>query len=539
MAQLVRPCALRETFLFSTAVPNPDLWNEGQACFSINEAPQMKNTLFVCAIFLFCVLATHVAFSQSSPDADPGPEFRIWTDSTGQHETEAAMVRLSENVVLLQKRDGSEISVGISLLSEDDQRYARVEQARRDAPTPPVNPGDDPASDTATGVSADWPGWRGAARDGRSPDVGLLKSWHEGGPLLLWKVDGIGEGYSNVAVVDGNVYTTGVVDERLYVFVIDSKGDPQGRFEHGPAFMDSNYDGSRSTPTISDGKLYIMSGRGLVGCYDASNGDRHWSVDMVRDLGGAVPTWGYAESVLIIGELAVIAPGGNNVIVALNKNTGQPVWRTQGVSAGAQYGSCYAFVHDDVPMIALGTAEGLLCVDARNGRVLWTNPFSTRNTANCPTAVYSDGHVFWANGYGKGGICMRLDVQNGVVRAEEAWQTSDMDSQVGGYIVHEGYIYGNDAGGWTCLDLRTGEKQWEDRGAVGKGSICYADEMLYLFGESGGRMALGTCSPEGLEITGEHRVEGERQSWAHPVVIGGRLYIRYDRNLYCFDVKGG
>jgi outer membrane protein assembly factor BamB len=497
----------------------------------------MKNTLSACVIFLLSVLATCVAFSQSSPDVGEEPEFRIWTDTTGQFETEAAMISLLDDVVLLRKRDGSEISVALSLLSPIDQRYARTEQRRRDAPPPPEDPEIELPAETETDANVDWPGWRGPTRNGRSPDVGLLKSWPEGGPPLLWEVDDIGEGYSNVAVVDGNVYTAGVIDERLCVFAIDSEGDRLGRFEHGPAFMDSNYDGSRSTPTISDGKLYIMSGRGFVGCYDASNGERIWTVDMVRDFGGSIPTWGYSESVLIIGELAVIAPGGNSVIVALDKDTGRPVWWTEEVSAAAQYGSCYAFIHDGVPMIALGTAEGLLCIDARNGRVLWTNPFSARNTANCPTPVYSNGYVFWANGYEKGGICMRLAVINGNVRAEEAWRTSDMDCRVGAYIIHEGYVYGTNAGGWACLDLRTGEPQWTDRGAVGTGSLCYADEMLYLFGESGGRMALGTCSPEGLEITGEHRVEGTRQSWAHPVVIGGRLYIRYDRNLYCFDVK--
>jgi hypothetical protein len=189
-------------------------------------------------------------------------------------------------------------------------------------------------------------------------------------------------------------------------------------------------------------------------------------------------------------------------------------------------------------MIAAGTKAGIVCVDARNGEMLWANPFSANNTANCPTPVYSDGYVFWANGYGQGGICFELTSGGDRVGAREAWTTKDMVCHHGGYVVHEGYIYGNHGSGWACLDLKTGRKMWEERG-VGKGSICFADGMLYLFGERGGQAGLGTCSPQRLEMRGTFTVQGEGPSWAHPVVIGGRLYLRYDDNLYCYDVQAG
>ncbi|MHC4496534.1 MAG: hypothetical protein ACYSYM_12015, partial [Planctomycetota bacterium] len=164
------------------------------------------------------------------------------------------------------------------------------------------------------------------------------------------------------------------------------------------------------------------------------------------------------------------------------------------------------------------------------------NDWSAKNVANCPDPVYSDGHVFWANGYGKGGICLKLSSAGSKVSAEEAWTTKDMVCHHGGYIVHEGHIYGNHSGGWSCLNLKTGEVKWTEK-AVGKGSLCFADGMLYLFGERGGKAALATCSPEGLVVKGNVTVEGSGPSWAHPVVIGGRLYLRYADNLYCFDVK--
>ena len=383
-------------------------------------------------------------------------------------------------------------------------------------------------------VAEDWPGWRGPHRDGKSPDNGLLKEWPAEGPELLWKIDGIGNGFSNVSVTGGMVYTTGDVGDKLVIFAFDLNGKPKWRINHGSAYTRS-HSGSRSTPMIDDGNLYLVSGNGLVGCYEARTGEQKWTIRM-REFGGGVPGWGYAESVLIYDNLAVVTPGGENCIVALEKATGRTVWTSQGFKAGAQYSSCYAFTYQGVPMIVNGTREGIVCVDPKNGRVLWSNPFSARNTANGPTPIFSDGYVFWANGYRKGGICFKLTITGDQVSAEEAWRTKDMDCHHGGYIVHDGYIYGNHGGSWVCLDLKTGEKKWQERG-VRKGSVCFADGMLYLFGERGGEAGLATCSPQGMQMRGTFNVQGSGPSWAHPVVIGGRLYLRYDSNLYCYDVR--
>jgi len=383
-------------------------------------------------------------------------------------------------------------------------------------------------------TAAEWPGWRGAHRDGKSPDTGLLKQWPADGPRRLWEVNSIGRGFSSVAVSGGRIYITGIVDGALVLFALDMDGKPQWKTDCGPAFTRS-HPGARSTPTLDDGNLYLVTGVGLVGCYSAQTGRRKWTRKM-SDFGGRTPQWGYAESVLILGRLAIITPGGENCIVALDKRTGRPRWRSRGFSAGAHYGSCLSIPHPRTPLIVAGTAGGIVGVCARTGRTFWSNPWSARNTANCPTPAYATGHVFWANGYGKGGICLKLKSTGGRVLARQAWTTREMDCHHGGYIVHDGYIYGNHGGGWVCLDLQTGERKWREQG-VGKGSVCWADGMLYLFGEGGGRAALATCSPDGLEIKGQLRVRGRGPSWAHPVVIGGRLYLRYDTNLYCFDVR--
>jgi outer membrane protein assembly factor BamB len=209
---------------------------------------------------------------------------------------------------------------------------------------------------------------------------------------------------------------------------------------------------------------------------------------------------------------------------------------SKGFTAPPNYGSIMPFTFEGVPLLVAGTGGGLVCVDARTGEVQWSNSFCKGNVANCPTPAYADGYVFWSNGYGKGAICMKLKKVGNKVDADVAWTTKDMVCHHGGYIIDNGYIYGNHNAGWTCLELKTGQKKWSEKG-VGKGSVTYADGMLYLFGENGGQAGLAAFTPEGMQMKGQLKVAGEGPSWAHPVVIGGRLYLRYDTNLYCFDVK--
>jgi len=391
-------------------------------------------------------------------------------------------------------------------------------------------------SGIAVGAEAEWPCWRGPNRDGQSPDTNLLKRWPEGGPKLLWKVNGLGGGFSTVAITGGTVYITGDVGDDLILFAFDMNGKSKWKAAVDKSWTRSHA-GSRSTPTIDSGRLYLLSGNGVLVCMDPMSGKVFWSKNM-RDFGGKSGGWGYAESILIYKDLAIVKPGGENCIVALNKASGETVWQSTGFKAGPEYSSCIQFDYEGLPVITTGTRSGIVGVSAKTGELLWLNKWCAGNTANCPDPQYDDGYVFWANGYGKGGVCLKLSVAEGKVSAEEAWTTKDMVCHHGGYIILDGYIYGNDSRGWSCLDIKTGKAMWNEK-AVGKGSLCLADGMLYLFGESGGKAALAAFSPEGMEVTGNVTVAGSGPSWAHPVVIGGRLYLRYADNLYCFAVKAG
>lgn len=389
----------------------------------------------------------------------------------------------------------------------------------------------------STAGAADWPFWLGPDHDGKSADKGLLKSWPAGGPRLLWKAQGIGSGYSSATVADQTVYVTGDIDGKLIISAFDLEGKPLWTAEHGQAWG-GDPSGCRSSCVIDGGKLYLISGQGLIGCHDAKTGKMLWTREMVKDFGGSVPGWGYAESVLIYKDMAVVTPGRKNCMVALDKTSGQPIWKSQGFSAEANYGSILPVTFEGVELFIVGTAAGIVAFDAKTGRMHWSNNFSAGNTANCPTPAYSDGYVVWANGYGKGGICLKLRKSGQQVLADVAYTTNDLDCHHGGYIIEDGYIYGNHADGWVCLELKTGRKMWFDRaGKIGKGSIAYADGMLYLYSENNGNLALASFSPKGLTVKGMVNVRGSGPSWSHPVIAGGRLYVRYDSNLYCFDVK--
>jgi len=232
-----------------------------------------------------------------------------------------------------------------------------------------------------------------------------------------------------------------------------------------------------------------------------------------------------------------VPPGGRNCLVALNKMTGAPGWTSTGLADKAGHSSAIVVEMGPAALIVQITGRAMVGLDAPTGRMLWRNERAVDRGIPCCTPVHADGYCFGATGYGKGGACVKLSAGGGGVTARQVWDTKDMICHHGGYVVHDGHIYGNHLGGWSCLELTTGRKKWYSRG-VGKGSLCYADGMLYTFGESRGRMGLVRATPSGFEQTGEFSVAGSGPSWAHPVVTGGRLYLRYHDKLYCFDVRG-
>jgi len=383
-------------------------------------------------------------------------------------------------------------------------------------------------------LAADWPGFLGPNRDGHSPDSGLLKQWPEAGPALLWKVDNIGPGWSSMAVANGCVYTTGNADDVQMLICLGLDGKEKWRVVQGPKCSDGGYPGARSTPTVDGQRIYLTGGDGLVTCHSVTDGRILWQRDMKSEMNGNVGGWKYSESVLILDNLAIVTPGGSNAIVALDKTTGKEVWKSD-ISATAGYSSCMTITESGNTIIVNGSQSGLLMVDAKSGKQIHKHEFAVNNTANVPTPAYADGRLFWAVGYGKGSICLKVEHDAGRWSFTEAWQSGDFNCHPGNYVVAEGAVFGKGRGGLTCVDLKTGQTEWQDR--VRAGQVCWADGMLYVFADSGGRISLVDPADPDSKTKGSFEVEGSGQSWAHPVVIDGRLLLRYDTNLYCFDVK--
>jgi outer membrane protein assembly factor BamB len=254
----------------------------------------------------------------------------------------------------------------------------------------------------------------------------------------------------------------------------------------------------------------------------------------MSEFGDKTPKWGYSESVLIHDGKAIVTPGGKQCIVALDKDTGQNLWASQGIEVPAEYGSCIAVERKAFTMLVGVTDNGLVAVHAENGRNLWPKDTVPGGGEDTSTPVFVDDHLLWGAGFGKGVTCLKLD-EGGSPTV--AWATGkDSEWHLGDFVIDRGHVYGCLYRSWCCIELKTGDLRWAEKD-FGRGSVCWADGMLYLFQEHDGVAALATCSPAGLEIRGKIQVDGKGKSWAHPVVVGGRLYLRYYTTLYCFDVN--
>lgn len=393
--------------------------------------------------------------------------------------------------------------------------------------------------------AADWPQFRGPNRDDISTETGLLKDWPTEGPKLVWMTKDAGLGYSGYSIVGDTLYTMGSRDAVEYVIAVDAAtGKEKWSAEAGPLLTNGWGDGPRSTPTISGGKVFAMSGKGHLSCLNAADGKTVWKVTM-EDLGGKVPGWGYTESVLVDGDMVICTPGGaQGTIAALDKNTGKKVWQSAEWTDPAQYASAIAADHNGVRQIIQLTMQSVGAVNAKDGSLLWKIAFPGK-TAVIPTPIFSDGHVFVCAGYGVGGKLIKLGPGNQAEDLNPNMNT-DMVNHHGGVVLVNGFLYGySEKGGWTCLDFKTGAVKWQEQRALRKGAIHCADGKLYLLEENTGTVALIDASPDGWKEHGRFTLTPQTTQrnpkgkvWTHPVVANGRLYLRDQELLYSFDVKG-
>ena len=402
--------------------------------------------------------------------------------------------------------------------------------------------------------ATDWAAFRGPDGNGKSPDTGLLKKWSENGPKLLWQADFIGFGYSSVAIADSKIYISGNVERDgqalTMIFCLDKDGKKIWEKDNGPAHADPRrYPGTRGTPTINGGFVYDISATGEITCFNATNGEKIWNRNIVKDYGlEQLPYWLYGNSVLVEEDMVITPLGGpKHIAVALNKRTGKTVWEAPPVAepagAVAGYTTPYAFDFEGIRIVTVmsdSTTEGL---DAKTGKKLFSIPWKNSHTTNCTMPIYHDGCLFLSTGYTFGAKMFRL-VKNAdsTITPTEVWYEPRFENQHGGLLLIGDYVYGSThrGGSWGAINFATGEVGYLARVAgIGQGSIHYADGLIYGLSEDNKTVIL--VKPEPKEYVELSRFElpndAEGKSWAHPVVLGGKLYLRHAQYLYCYDVK--
>lgn len=383
---------------------------------------------------------------------------------------------------------------------------------------------------------ADWNQFRGPNRDGKSVEIGLLKEWPKGGSALLWSYEGLGQGFASVSVVDRTAYTTGMNEENQGIlFAIDKKGVLRWKQEYGPEWSGS-YPGSRTTPTVDDERIYLMSGNGRLCCFNRTTGKLVWKVDTLEKFQGKNVTWGISESVLIEGNEVICTPGGQDAtLIALSKHTGKTIWTSEGLSNSSAYCSPIIVEHNGRRLLLTLVKKLFVCLNSHNGKVLWTIPHETSNDIAAISPIYSDGYIYFTS-HRTGGTVVKLSQDGGGY--SEIWTNSELDSLHGGVIFHDGRLYGSDTKKrWVCQEFITGNIKTTDESFDAKGSLIYADGMLICYSEKG-TLGLVKITSDGMALVSSFEITlGTKEHWAHPVVSDGRLYIRHGDTLMAYAIR--
>jgi outer membrane protein assembly factor BamB len=422
--------------------------------------------------------------------------------------------------------------------------------------------------------SFDWPQWQGPDRNAISKEGGLLKEWPKDGPPLAWKIKGLGGGYSAPSIAAGRILGMSNRGDDEVIWALSEKdGKELWVTRLGPAFKQQapqGREGPGCTPTVDGELLYVEGLGGDVACLQAKDGKIIWQRSLTRDLGGRAPMWSYRESPLVDGEKVIFTPGGQDaMLAALDKLTGKTIWKSQVPGgpggpgggpggfgggprgfggAGAAYASAIAIDFDGQRQYVQFTAKALVGVAASDGKFLWRYDKPANGMGiNCSTPIYHDGMVFAASAYGAGGGLVKLSKDaDGGVKAEEVYATRKMQNHHGGMILLDGCLYGanggNEGGFLVCLDFKTGNVLWDERDdaerRAPKGSVALADGRLYYRTEKGTMLLIEPNPKQYIERGRFDQPDRSQQAaWPHPVIANGKLYLRDQDLLLCYDVK--
>jgi len=395
----------------------------------------------------------------------------------------------------------------------------------------------------AVGMNAsanDWPQWRGPNRDDISTETGLLKQWPTNGPPVAWVANGMGRGYSSVSIVGNQIFTMGDGPDSSFVHALHvASGKVQWSSRVGRPGGD--YPGTRCTPSVSEDLVFALGQFGDLVCLKAADGAEVWRKSMEKDFGGVMMSgWGYSESPLVDGDKIICTPGGaQGTLVALSKKTGELLWQSKEFTDRAAYSSVVAADIGGTRQYIQLTDANVAGIAAVNGKLLW-KARRRGSTAVIPTPIVKDNFVFVTSGYNIGCNLFQVTGEGWDFKAEPVYANKDLVNHHGGVVLIGNHLYGHsDTKGWVCMDFKTGNLAWENKG-VGKGSIVAVDGHLIMRSEKErGVVALAEATPDGYKERGRfpQPERSTKNSWAHPVVSGGKLYLRDQDVLLCYDLK--
>ncbi len=383
----------------------------------------------------------------------------------------------------------------------------------------------------------DWPQWRGRNRDGIGAEKGLLKTWPKTGPPLAWQATGAGDGYSSFSVVGGKLYTLGARGGTEYVMAFDeATGKKLWEVANGRRFGNDRGDGPRGTPTVAGGHVYAYGASGDLAALEAATGKPVWKVNVLEKFGGSNIQWGLSESPLVLPDRVIVNAGGRGAsVVALSRKDGSLLWKTGDAEAG--YSSAILHEWEGVPQAIVFTGRGGMAVDARSGQQLWSYDRASNQTANIATPIARGNKVFFSSDYGTGAGLVELSSAGaGKISAREVYFTREMRNHHASSVLIGDHLYGFSSAILTAMKFDNGQVAWRDR-SVGKGSVIFADDRLYLFSEQG-MVGLAEANPEKYLEHGRFQIRtGSLPTWTHPVVANGKLFLRDQDALYAYDVR--
>lgn len=382
----------------------------------------------------------------------------------------------------------------------------------------------------------DWPQWRGPWRDGISEETGLLPSWPVGGPERLWKVAGIGRGYSSPIVANETIYITGDSGDDLIISSFSLDGELRWETKNGAAWKRS-YPGARSSCTYDHGRLYHMNAHGRLACLDAETGNEIWAVPVLERFESRNITWGISESLLVHDDLVFATPcGAKGLVVALNKHTGDTVWATPALDGERP---CYAspiLINVAGRTLLINSAtKNAFAVDAKTGELCWQVPQEDPKNTVTTIPVLAQNELVISNASRGFGAVFGLHLDGS--RGEKTW-IKELTVSHGSMVVVDGQAYGaslrGTARGWVAMGAETGSVRSEAESDGG--SLVYADGRFYCLTQRG-MMTLQKPTTDGFQTVGSFRIAEGKDIWAHPVICNGRLYLRVHDTLFCYDIR--